>query len=154
MKIIQKSRKRATVAALLLIFPAAISIFYILQNRAMGETKAAPPMQGMEGMKRGINETGQATTMLTSQKKQRIGVKVAEVREKSVEKIIRAAGRVAYDERRLAQINLRVEGWIQDLFINFTGQEVKKEGRSLPSTRPIFFPRSKSTCWPKGAKRS
>jgi Cu(I)/Ag(I) efflux system membrane fusion protein len=87
----------------------------------MGETKEGPG-----GMKMGINETGQATTMLTSQKKERIGVKLAEVQEREVEKVIRAAGRITYDERKLSQINLRVEGWIQDLFINFTGQEVRK----------------------------
>lgn len=83
-------------------------------------------MPGMEGMKMGVNETGQAMAMLTPQKKQLIGVKVAEVKEEPVEKTVRTVGRVAYDERKLAQINLRVEGWIQDLFVNFTGQEVRK----------------------------
>lgn len=130
MKIYQKSKKSATLAALLLTLTAAVfSTFYITQNRAMGNTKEDPSMKGMpgmEGMKMGINETGQATMMLTPEKKQRIGVKVAEVREKEIEKVIRTVGRVAYDERKLARINLRVDGWIQDLFVNFTGQEVRK----------------------------
>src|SRR5579863_5519496 len=133
MKIFPKFRKRATSAVLLLALAAvAFSIFYLTQDRAMGTTqteqamKAMEGMPGMEGMKMGVNETGQATTMLTPEKKQRIGVRVAEVREERVEKVIRTVGRVAYDERKLARINLRVDGWIQDLLVNFTGQQVEK----------------------------
>lgn len=133
MKIFQKSKKRAMLAILLLTLAGVtFSTFYIAQDRALGDTKTAPSMKemggmpGMEGMKTGVNETGQAAAMLTSEKKQRIGVKVAEVQEKKVEKAIRTVGRVAYDERKLARINLRVDGWVQDLFVNFTGQEVKK----------------------------
>ncbi|HZR46337.1 MAG TPA: efflux RND transporter periplasmic adaptor subunit, partial [Candidatus Manganitrophaceae bacterium] len=133
MKIFQTSKKRAMLAILLLTLAGVtVSTFYITQDRALGDTKTAPPMKemggmpGIEGMKMGVNETGQAAAMLTSEKKQRIGVKIAEVREKEIEKVIRTVGRVAYDERKLARINLRVDGWIQDLFVNFTGQEVRK----------------------------
>jgi membrane fusion protein, copper/silver efflux system len=33
---------------------------------------------------------------------------------------------VRYDETRQADINLRVEGWIRDLFIDYTGQRIQK----------------------------
>lgn len=131
MKIFQKFRAMSAVL-LLTLAAVAFSTFYITQDRAMGTTQTEQTMKemegmpGMEGMEMGVNETGQATTMLTSEKKQHIGVSVAEVQEKRVEKTIRAVGKVAYDERRLARINLRVDGWIQDLFINFTGQGVRK----------------------------
>jgi Cu(I)/Ag(I) efflux system membrane fusion protein len=126
MKTFQKSWKRTTLAALLLLLIASVFTFYVTQHPAMSNTKRASPMQAMEGMERGVNETGQATTMLSSQKKQRIGVKVAQVEEKEAERVIKAVGRIAYDERKLAQITMKVDGWIQDLFVNFTGQEVKK----------------------------
>ncbi len=131
MKIFRKFR--AMPAVLLLALAAvAFSTFYITQDRAMGTTQTEQTMKemegmpGMEGMEMGVNETGQATMMLSPEKKQHIGVSVAEVQEKKVEKMIRAVGKVAYDERRMARINLRVDGWIQDLFINFTGQRVRK----------------------------
>ncbi len=123
MKIVQNFRKQISLGVLSLIFTAA---FYLSQNPAMGDTKSDGSMKGMEGMQMGVNETGQATTMLTPEKKQRLGVKVADVQEHEVEKTIRAVGKVAYDERKLARINLRVDGWIQELYINFAGQEVKK----------------------------
>lgn len=129
MKIIHKSGKRATLTGLLFVLTVAISFtFYFTQNRAMGTTDTEPSMkdEGMAGMEMGMNETGQASAMLTAQKKQLIGVKVAEVEEKEVERVLKAVGKIAYDERKLAQITLKVDGWIQDLFVNFTGQAVEK----------------------------
>src|SRR5581483_1305783 len=133
MRALQKfGRTRKIVLLLAIIAIAPFLASQMTRNQALGGTeteramKEMDGMPGMEGMKMGVNETGQASTMLTPEKKQRIGVKEAEVQEKEVEKGIRAVGRVAYDERRLARINLRVDGWIQELFINFTGQTVKK----------------------------
>lgn len=133
MKRFRKTWRPAAQAVLLLSLAAAFLLtFYSSRNRALGDTDAGPTMKGMkgmsgmEGMETGQNETGRAAAMLTPQKKKLIGMKVAEVEEKEVERIIRAAGRVAYDERKLAQITMKVEGWIEALFVNFTGQEVKK----------------------------
>lgn len=113
-------------SSVMLILTVAFAAWYFYPKASPPHPSQAEKMEGMPGMEMGVNETGQATTMLTPDKKQRIGVKVAEVQEKEIEKVIRAVGKVAYDERRLARINLRVDGWIQDLFVNFTGQEVKK----------------------------
>ena len=40
--------------------------------------------------------------------------------------IIRMVGRVAYDERKLAEVTLKIAGWIQDLYADYTGKLVKK----------------------------
>lgn len=135
MKILKTGMTMKIVLLFAVIAAASVFTLQMTTNRVLGvtETEQAmkqmegmPGMEGMEGMEMGANETGQATAMLTPQKKQLIGVKVAEVKQETVEKTVRAVGRIAYDERKLAQINLRVEGWIQDLFVNFTGQEVRK----------------------------
>lgn len=119
--------------AFLIVFIAGIALLalQITYNRALGVTETAQEeetndISGMEGMDMGVNETGQATAMLTPRKKQLIGVKVAHVQEKEAEKVIRTVGRVTYDERKLSQVNLKIEGWIQELYVNFTGQEVRK----------------------------
>src|SRR5712691_9469636 len=39
---------------------------------------------------------------------------------------IRTVGAVRYDETRLADVNLKVEGFIRDLFVDFTGQAITK----------------------------
>src|SRR5262249_32091779 len=39
---------------------------------------------------------------------------------------IRAAGKVAYDETRLAHVHSKVDGWIESVFVDFTGKLVEK----------------------------
>jgi Cu(I)/Ag(I) efflux system membrane fusion protein len=38
---------------------------------------------------------------------------------------IRAVGRVAYDETRISRVNARVEGWVDRVMVNETGQQVR-----------------------------
>ncbi|MBI5739369.1 MAG: efflux RND transporter periplasmic adaptor subunit [Nitrospirae bacterium] len=43
-----------------------------------------------------------------------------------MQKIIRTVGRIEYDERRLATVNTKFEGWIEKLHVDYTGRYVKK----------------------------
>ncbi|HAT1924075.1 TPA: efflux RND transporter periplasmic adaptor subunit [Legionella pneumophila] len=61
---------------------------------------------------------------------QAIGITSEPVCRKLIEKTIRTVGRVEADERRVAHIHVRFDGWIEQLFINFTGEKVKK-GQAL-----------------------
>jgi Cu(I)/Ag(I) efflux system membrane fusion protein len=69
---------------------------------------------------------GQATVMLTEAQVARLGVQTAPVVEQTLTRTVRAVGHVAHDERRIHHVTLRTEGVIHDLFVNFTGQEVRK----------------------------
>ena len=57
---------------------------------------------------------------------QSIGVRTAVVRAGELKKTIRTVGRVAYDERRIATVNSKVSGWIEKLYVDTTGEEVRK----------------------------
>lgn len=59
-------------------------------------------------------------------KQQLIGVKTSEVLIRPLQKVIRTVGRIEYDERRLAIVNTKFEGWIEKLYIDFSGRYVKK----------------------------
>ena len=59
-------------------------------------------------------------------KQQMIGVKTVEASLHQLQKVIRTVGRVEYDERKLATINAKFEGWIEKLHIDYTGRYVKK----------------------------
>ncbi len=61
---------------------------------------------------------------------QRIGVRTAPLAERRLEKTIRGVGRVTYDETRLSRVNLKYDGWIEELFVDETGVLVK-EGEPL-----------------------
>jgi len=150
---LQKNKYSLKAAPFLVVATVlALSLFWWQRQAAVGLTETQPAsaadkggmegmegMSGMAGMNMGGNETGQATAMLTPQKKERIGLKVAAVEEKDLTVTLRAVGRVSYDERKLAQIHLRVEGWIEDLFVNFTGQAVQKGDPLFTVYAPDFL---------------
>ena len=70
--------------------------------------------------------TGPGEIYITPEKIQRIGVKSEEVKERPLRKIIRTVATVDYDERMLFTINTKIEGWIERLYVNATGRELKK----------------------------
>ncbi len=55
---------------------------------------------------------------------QNIGVRTALIEERRISKRIRTIGIVAYDEKSVAQIQTKVDGWIEKLYVDFTGQAV------------------------------
>jgi Cu(I)/Ag(I) efflux system membrane fusion protein len=87
------------------------------------------------GMKLVKQKVGQApgevpavpgTVMLSAEKQQQIGVRTAEASEVDLATDIRAAGKIDFDESRVSHVHTKIEGWIQDLYVNTTGQTVQK----------------------------
>ena len=66
------------------------------------------------------------TVQITPEKQQLIGVKYGQVERKGGARIIRAEGKVAFDETRIQHIHTKVEGWIDQVFVDYTGQLVEK----------------------------
>jgi len=66
------------------------------------------------------------TVEIPPDKQQLIGVKTVAAGLKPLQKIIRTVGSVEYDERRLATVNTKFEGWIEKLFVDYTGKYIRK----------------------------
>ncbi|MFZ5874977.1 MAG: efflux RND transporter periplasmic adaptor subunit [Nitrospirota bacterium] len=81
-------------------------------------------MAGMQ-MDEGATDQSQALVTLTPGRRQAIGVKTGVAELRPFDTTIRAVGTVAYDERRVKQVNLRVAGWVSHLAADFTGQAVR-----------------------------
>jgi Cu(I)/Ag(I) efflux system membrane fusion protein len=64
--------------------------------------------------------------MVDPAKQQLIGMRIAEATYQPLDKTVRTVGRVEYDERKLKQISAKTEGWIERLYVDFTGQLVKR----------------------------
>jgi membrane fusion protein, copper/silver efflux system len=64
--------------------------------------------------------------MVSPYKQQLIGVTTAVVEKRPLETVVRAVGRVEFDEQRVTHMNLRISGWVEDLFVDYTGQVVHK----------------------------
>ena len=67
---------------------------------------------------------------ISTEKVQKLGVRTEAASLRSLDRTIRAAGRIEPDERRTYAISPKFEGYIERLYINTTGQSVAK-GQSL-----------------------
>jgi len=63
---------------------------------------------------------------ITAEKQQLIGVQYGEVTPQPLTRTIRAVARLTYDETRIVRIHSKIEGWIDRVYVDFTGQLVKK----------------------------
>jgi Cu(I)/Ag(I) efflux system membrane fusion protein len=87
---------------------------------AAPQTKA--PSQGQQ--EQVVQEAPQVE--IPPELQQRIGVKTVKVAVKPIQKTIRTVGRIEIDERRQATVNTKIEGWIEKLYVDYTGRYVKK----------------------------
>ncbi len=63
---------------------------------------------------------------ISPDRQQLIGVKYATVEAGGASRTIRAVGKVAVDETRIGHVHTRVDGWIDQMFVDFTGDAVVK----------------------------
>jgi Cu(I)/Ag(I) efflux system membrane fusion protein len=66
------------------------------------------------------------TLRIAPERQQQIGVKLATVAHQPAVLEIRASGKVAYDETRIAHVHTKVSGWIEEVFVGFVGASVKR----------------------------
>lgn len=59
------------------------------------------------------------------ERQQLVGVKFATAEWTDSTRTIRTVGTVTYDETRLAKVHPRIDGWVERVFVNFTGDFVK-----------------------------
>ena len=66
--------------------------------------------------------------VLDPARRQEIGVRTETIGKRHLKTTIRAAGKVAYDETRRAEISLKFSGWVREIHVDFTGQLVRAGG--------------------------
>lgn len=88
---------------------------------------AAPQTRAPSPVQQAAPEVQETPEVEISQDlQQRIGVKTVKVAVKPLQKTIRTVGRIEIDERRQTTVNTKIEGWIEKLYVDYTGRYVKK----------------------------
>lgn len=64
--------------------------------------------------------------MISPEKQQLMGVRTTTVQRESLVRTIRTTGQVTADETRIAHVHVKVNGWIDKVYVDFVGQLVKK----------------------------
>jgi len=94
---------------------------------ADGGASAAPPSANLKPVSANdISKMEAGTVQITPEKQQLIGMKYEQVEVGGGSRTIRAVGKVAIDETRIGHVHTKVEGWIDKVFVDFTGKLVKK----------------------------
>src|SRR5207247_7142375 len=70
--------------------------------------------------------TPRGDVTIDPRRQQLMGVRTVAATRTALSSTIRTIGTVRYDETRLADVNLKVEGFIRDLFVDYTGQAITK----------------------------
>jgi Cu(I)/Ag(I) efflux system membrane fusion protein len=84
-------------------------------------------------------EAATATIRIDPARRQEIGVRTERVARQSLSSQIRAVGMVVYDETRLADVTLKIPGWIGELEVDEPGQYVRKGQRLFTLYSPELY---------------
>jgi RND family efflux transporter MFP subunit len=69
---------------------------------------------------------GYSAVTLSAERQQAIGVQLGRAEERELTKTIRTVGRVTFDETLLYQIHPKFEGYVEELYVDYTGKPVRK----------------------------
>ncbi len=142
-------KKRTLVVIIAALATVALSALVYLKTGVSSQPKktfaTAAPARSMPGMNMGEQPSQQQpdktqadqesssagqeeapTVEITPEQQQLIGEKTVVAQVEPMQKIIRTVGMVQYDERRLATVNTKFEGWIEKLYVDYTGKHVRK----------------------------
>jgi Cu(I)/Ag(I) efflux system membrane fusion protein len=77
----------------------------------------------MPAMEKGI--PGRAPVQLSNAQEQLINIRVTPVERAEATKTVRAVGYINYDDTKVADLNSKVKGWVEKLYVDKPGQTVK-----------------------------
>lgn len=120
-------------------------------DMSAGKQSAPPskPPESMPGMQMpespdaagsgAVTPPGYAEVRISPGVQQRIGVTLGRVERTPLNMTIRTVGIVQPDETRVEHIHVKTEGWVERLYVSYTGQKVRAGQALLSIYSPAFF---------------
>src|SRR5512136_1286933 len=97
------------------------------------DAKAAEDLDMSKMTVEGLRKQGVKMTeippdaVFVSPERQQIsGVRWGRVEYRNLERVIRTVGRMEFDEKKISMVNPKIGGWIEDLYVDYTGKIVRK----------------------------
>src|SRR5438132_12100163 len=110
------------IIVIVLVLSAVIMRFRSRRSNVPSAAAANPPAAAAQA----TTSAARTEVSIDPRRQQLIGVRTVVAKRADLTTTIRAVGVVRYDETRLADVNVKVEGWIRDLYVDYTGQAVRK----------------------------
>lgn len=100
--------------------------FGALALGSCGERDPSPPPAAQEHSQVADSPAGYAPVELDAERVQLFGIRTEPVRNEPLTREVRTVGVVRTDETRESHVHVKWEGWIQEFFVSYVGQEVKR----------------------------
>jgi membrane fusion protein, copper/silver efflux system len=112
-------------------FAALVVVAYAVRDRWLPKsaepgTMNMPAQTGATAPPSGAVAPPRGDVTIDPQRQQLIGVRLAPVTREVVTGSVRTTGAVRYDETRMADVNVKLDGWIRDLYVDYTGQLIQR----------------------------
>lgn len=127
----------ALVALVSLAVGVGATAFFLRGPQAAEPASTAPApdaaqghagMAGMEGASGGHpTEAGGETVYVSPARQQLIGVRTAVIEPRELGTTVRTVGTLAYDETRVAQIHTKISGWVEKVYVDYIGKDVRRD---------------------------
>ncbi|HSM37601.1 MAG TPA: efflux RND transporter periplasmic adaptor subunit [Longimicrobiales bacterium] len=107
---------------------------------ALGGQDQATSQEAMEGHDHAVAAGADAARPVTldAEAARRIGVTYAAAVRRPVARTVSTVGNVTYDETRLANVSPKIEGWVERLYVDFTGAPVRRGQPLLAVYSPML----------------
>src|SRR5438046_4611727 len=119
----------------IIVIGAAIAAYVFRDDLALARSGAAattgtvPPPADAHAMPMPAGDVPRGDVSIDARRQQLIGVRTAPARRTAIAPSVRTTGTVRYDERRQVDVNVKLDGWIRDLYVDYTGQPVRRGER-------------------------
>lgn len=74
----------------------------------------------------GTSVDGYVPVTISAERRQLMGITVAEVERAAIERTLRTYGRIAVDETRVSHVHTKFDGYVEELFVAYEGRMVRK----------------------------
>lgn len=124
----RRANTKVVLLAVAVVAVVALAALFFMQREKEGQTVPAPAGVDLSAQQTNQGESGRpaAAFRISPEKQQLIGVQYGTVEYQDTSKSLRAVGKVAYDETKIVRINPKIEGWVEQVFVDFTGKQVRK----------------------------
>jgi Cu(I)/Ag(I) efflux system membrane fusion protein len=129
------TKKQVLVSAALVVVAGAV---VVLASLGRGEGSGHSAMQGHDHAASSGGAGERLPVRLDAAAARRIGVRYATAERKVLDRTVRTVGTVTYDETRIADVNPKIEGWIERLYVDFTGAPVRRGQPLLSVYSPML----------------
>ena len=141
---VPRARRRVAWIFMAVLAAGAITFFALMRRRTTAFTHAstAPastPSSGgdMAGMPMSATSTGSGTAIqITASQIRQFGITFGTAEERTLEQTVRAVGTVVVDEARRSQVAPRFSGYVERLYVDQTGQHVRRGERLMDVYSP------------------